>query len=221
PSPVHNLPALAREAEVWEDLDAERRRFLRTLTAYAMEVRYPERNLWGLTSGTLQDRLRSLKGAERTVRDLYCTVRTALRQAAAWGRLTSDPTVGLRVPKAERREPAVLTPEELGRLLDAVRRYRHHLVIRLAALFGLRLGEVLGLEWGDMDFAKGTLSVRRSVDCRRRKVKSEPETAASRRTLTMDPETLELLKAHQEAQKKVAPLRKEPTWCSGPRTGGP
>lgn len=43
PSPVHNLPALAREAEVWEGLDAQRRRFLRALTAYAIEARYPER----------------------------------------------------------------------------------------------------------------------------------------------------------------------------------
>ena len=43
PLPIHNLPQLAMEADVWECLSMEQRIFLRALTTYAIEARYPER----------------------------------------------------------------------------------------------------------------------------------------------------------------------------------
>jgi len=69
-----------------------------------------------------------------------------------------------------RQERRVLTPDELVRLLSAVREYKHGLVIRVLALTGMRLGEALGLAWQDVDFDQGTLTVRQSVDGRCREV---------------------------------------------------
>lgn len=43
PMPVHNLPTLAKDAGIWDMLPPEQRTFLRALTAYAIEARYPER----------------------------------------------------------------------------------------------------------------------------------------------------------------------------------
>lgn len=42
PIPIHNLPELAMNADVWDTLQAEQHIFLRALTAYAIEARYPE-----------------------------------------------------------------------------------------------------------------------------------------------------------------------------------
>lgn len=53
-----------------------------------------------------------------------------------------------------------MTPEELVRLLDAAKEYKYYLVIRLLALTGMRLGEVLGLRWQDVDLERGVLTVR-------------------------------------------------------------
>lgn len=43
PAPIHNLPALAMDAGVWDDMNMDQRMFLRALTTYAIEARYPER----------------------------------------------------------------------------------------------------------------------------------------------------------------------------------
>lgn len=43
PVPIHNLPELAMNAELWDTLRAEQHIFLRALTTYAIEARYPER----------------------------------------------------------------------------------------------------------------------------------------------------------------------------------
>jgi HEPN domain-containing protein len=43
PMPIHNLPQLAVDAGIWDLMQAEQRTFLRILTTYAIEARYPER----------------------------------------------------------------------------------------------------------------------------------------------------------------------------------
>jgi HEPN domain-containing protein len=43
PMPIHNLPQLAMAAGIWDVLQTEQRIYLRALTTYAIEARYPER----------------------------------------------------------------------------------------------------------------------------------------------------------------------------------
>ncbi|HIE13133.1 MAG TPA: site-specific integrase [Desulfotomaculum sp.] len=159
--------------------------------------------LYNLTGFDLQQGLRSLfKKNPVTVQKTLGTLKTALRQAVAWGRLHSDPTAGLKAPRVPRRERRVLTPEELARLLDVLRHFRHGLPVRLLALTGMRLGEVLGLKWDDVDLRAGTVTIRRSIDTKRRKFKvfDEPKTPASRRTLSLDAETVRMLEEHRRRQ---------------------
>lgn len=62
-------------------------------------------------------------------------------------------------PRIHRREQRVLTHEEIARLLDAcLPRYRP--LIATALYSGLRLSELLGLTWADVDFAAGVIRVR-------------------------------------------------------------
>lgn len=184
----------------------------RTWETYSWRVRRLKEALGrlpmhNLTAFALQEALAGLHGKAkpRTLRDMYSTLRTALRQAVAWGLLPSDPTPGLRTPKVPREEKKVLTAQELKKLLEAAKRYKHYLIIRLLALTGMRLGEALGLKWQDVDLEKGTLTVRRAADVRHRKLK-ETKTSSSERTLLLDAETVALLKAHRKAGGKVHSL---------------
>lgn len=167
--------------------------------------------LYNLTAGVLQEALAGLfEELPSSARKIAGTLRTALRQAAAWGYIPADPTVGLRTPRTPRRTRRVLSREEAARLLEALKGYRHGLAVRMLLLTGMRVGELLGLRWSDVDFTKGTVTVRRAADVRARKLKQEPKTPAAYRTLALDPETLRMLEEHRRAaaKAKVSPLRK-------------
>ena len=186
-----------------------------TLETYALHVRHltaavGEMPLYGLTGFDLKTRLkdyfreyvktRPLSPA--TIKGIYGTFRTALRQAKADGVIADDLAASLKAPRVPHKERRVLTPEELVRLLEAAKGYKHYLVIRLLALTGMRLGEVLGLRWQDVDLERGVLTVRQSVNVRRRKPNDRPKTEASVRQLALDQETVTLLAAHRREQEK-------------------
>ncbi len=101
------------------------------------------------------------------------------------------------------------------RLLAVVRDDRFEVAFGFLLLLGLRIGEALGLKWEDLDFERGTLSVRRSllrtggewkvVDGKRKQVGtklvfSPCKTDRSRRTLKMPGALVEALLRHRERQ---------------------
>jgi integrase len=107
------------------------------------------------------------------------------RNAAALARPPRVPTRALRVGHD------YLEPEQLRKLVDVARIHPLGPLVTLAALTGLRQGEVLGLTWGDVDLEAGTLTVRRSMartwnaagaDVR---ALAEPKTARSRRSIDL------------------------------------
>ena len=87
-----------------------------------------------------------------------------------------------------------------GRGQWRVERDRLEALYRVALALGLRLGEALGLSWEDVDFATGTLRVKRSLQRVDGKLMlKEPKTEKSRRALTM-PQTLAVaLRQHHSA----------------------
>ena len=79
---------------------------------------------------------------------------------------------------------------------------------------GLRHGEVLGLQWKDIDFERGTLSVTKQV----RYVKGElkiapPKTKASNRSIILPPPILEMLAEYKKTVDSIwlfpSPVKKE------------
>ncbi len=185
----------------------------RTYETYSWHVRRLQEVLsrapmYNLTAFGLQEALAGLQQnlKPKTLKGIYGTLRTAMRQAIAWGLFTTDPTAGLRTPRSPRQERKVLTQQELQAVLDAAKNYKYYLVIRLLALTGMRIGEVLGLKWQDIDFKKEMLTIKRSADGRKRKLNPQTKTASSERTMKLDPETVSLLTAHKKMQK-VIPLK--------------
>jgi integrase/recombinase XerC len=92
---------------------------------------------------------------------------SACRSFFAWqlrhGMLAADPSAGLRAPKAPRKLPQVLDPDEAARLVevpadDALGR-RDRALLELFYSSGLRLAELCALRWGDLDLAGGEVRV--------------------------------------------------------------
>jgi integrase len=96
-------------------------------------------------------------------------------------------------------EENILTPGELGRVIDAaVDPYR--VPIALAGYCGLRQAEVLGLQWADIDWHRGTAEIRRTM---RRGVFSKPKSKASRRTIELPRPLDELERWRQGARQCI------------------
>lgn len=81
----------------------------------------------------------------------------------------------------------VPTKDEISRILEASVDI-DRTIMEIAIFTGLRAGEICGLAWSDVDFNKGTLSVRRTIN-----VDSEirdPKSKAGKRTITVPNSTM-------------------------------
>ena len=99
---------------------------------------------------------KSLQRRLSACRSLY---RWLLKQ----GRIAADPCAGVRAPKAARALPQVLDVDEAVQLVelptDAPLGLRDRALLELFYSSGLRLSEVCGLRWRDLDFDQGLVSV--------------------------------------------------------------
>jgi integrase len=139
--------------------------------------------------------------APRTVHHCHAVLHRALEQAVRWGYVPRNVCDAVAPPSVPYRELEPPKPAQLGQLLDAAGD-------RLAALWTVaiysacRQGELLGLQWRDVDLDTGRLSVRRSLLSAQGGVPQygEPKTDKSRRTLTLPPEAIAALRAHRDRQ---------------------
>lgn len=129
---------------------------------------------------------------------------TMFADAVRWGVLAASPLAKIEPPRARPQQAASYDEAQVAALLAALdsEPLQYRTMVMLALATGLRRGELVGLEWGDVDFAAGTITVQRAV-CYvpgRGLFTKEPKTASSRRTLSVPPSVMALLKQHRAAQ---------------------
>lgn len=102
--------------------------------------------------------------AASTVRTRFNYVRGVFLAAVRDKVIGTAPTDGIRLPRVRRHDAAMTipTPEQVKIALDAADAY-FATFIAICAFAGLRLGETAGLQVGDVDFLRRTISVRRQV----------------------------------------------------------
>jgi integrase len=137
----------------------------------------------------------------RTVSHLRAILRAALNDAQRRGLVDRNAAALAEAPRVEKRLKAPMTAEEADRILRAVAGTEIEALVAVALQAGLRLGEVLGLAWHDVDFGSRTLRVRQALS-RRRGVSSlgPPKSADSRRVVVMTRPLAAILAMHQEGE---------------------
>jgi integrase len=150
----------------------------------------------------------------RTVQYVHATIRKALNDAVRWGLLVRNPAHHAAAPRPRRTELRTWTAGELRWFLEFVHGDRLYAAWQLAALTGMRRGEVLGLRWADLDLEAGWLSVRQTlVVVDNQPQVSEPKTARGRRRIALDANTVAALRSHHTAQTAER-LAAGPGWAN-------
>lgn len=99
----------------------------------------------------------------RTIRYAHVLMKGAMQQAVRWRLLLENPADGLKVPQQVRNEMRSLTIEQARALLKAAEGTKYGPVLAVALTTGMRPSEYLGLKWQDIDWARQTVSVVRSI----------------------------------------------------------
>lgn len=151
-----------------------------------------------------------------TVIRYHAIVHQSLKYAVNMDYLNSNPSDKVNKPKPEKHTAKIFAEPELKTLLTMVKGTNIETPVYLAAWFGMRRGEIIGLRWSSIDFDKGLLSVngvisdKSSKGTKTRNVYFVPrtKTESSMRTLSM-PSTavsyLKKLKAEQDKRRKKWP----------------
>jgi integrase len=112
----------------------------------------------------------------------------------------SNPIHLVRQGAKRSKTPCVLNPAEIKALADGLAT-RERTMVLLAASTGLRQSELFGFQWGDTNFAAGTMNVTRSIVCG---VVGPCKTESSQKPVPVHPLIVEALvkwKAHQRYRK--------------------
>jgi integrase len=104
-------------------------------------------------------------------------------------------------PRPTKPEITPLTAEQVKMLLAAARGDRLEALYVLAVTTGMRIGEMLGLKWSDVDLSAGTLQVRRTVAADG--TANAPKTASSRRTVRLSRLAIRALNKHPRSAEWV------------------
>ena len=144
-----------------------------------------------------------LKGyelADTMVRKVHMILHQALDVAVKERLIVRNPTVGTTIPKKAYVEKQVLGDSQLDKFMEAIKQEPYwNDFFYVEIMTGLRRGEICGLKWSDINFAEGTLCIKRSVG----RVKNgsitigETKTTAGTRNIILPPSVLTLLEQKQ------------------------
>lgn len=136
----------------------------------------------------------------KTRRNALAMLRRALSVAVRRGHLPANPAMLVDMPRVPRVHRRALTPEAAKAVLEAVKDDRYEAAYALA-LCGLRLGEVLGLAWEDVDLEVGTVDVRyQAVGSGKRATRAQLKTRGSEAPVAIPGFVVSRLVAHRAGQ---------------------
>ncbi|MEO8160220.1 MAG: tyrosine recombinase XerC [Arenimonas sp.] len=163
-----------RIARFLAHLKVEKRMSVNTLDAYARDLDALSAWMDGAGIASLQA-LRSedvrgfIAGEHRrglsptSLQRRLSALRSLFRNMLAHGELSASPAQGLRAPKAARKLPEVLDADEMTQLVevptDTPLGRRDRAMLELFYSSGLRLSELCGLRWRELDLAEGLVRV--------------------------------------------------------------
>jgi integrase len=137
------------------------------------------------------------KMSAKSVRNVYGTLHQILAVALNDGLISSNPCLGLKLPRMPEKRERVLEISEAIELLEHMRGTPVELPVYLAMVLGLRRGEISGLKWSDLDRQRRTLRIRRQRTgvTQRGVIEKDLKTRSSKRNLILPSSVIDFIDA--------------------------
>lgn len=148
--------------------------------------------------------------ARKTVIHHLSFISDVFSYAVKMDMLTYNPCRKVTVPKGEAKEKYIYTIEEITRIFELLDGEnvptKFRVFFKLAVYSGYRRGELLGLEWKDVDFENNIISVRRTSNYTAKKgvYTDTTKTRKSQRTLKFPQEIMDMLREYKAEQDEQA-----------------
>lgn len=147
-----------------------------------------------------------------TVLRYHANIYTALKYAVRHDLIIANPMEKVSRPKAQQFNGAFYSVDEVERLFDTVKGDPVEFPVLMAAFYGLRRSEIMGLRWQAVDFTSNTISIEHTVvqfrsDGKQKVVsKDRMKNKSSCRTMPLVPQFRELLLQMRERQRNCREL---------------
>lgn len=147
-----------------------------------------------------------------TVIHYHAVIHRALKYAVKIKTIQSNPAVNVERPRKEKFIGSFYDKKEINTLFDSIQGHPLEVAIKLAAFYGLRREEIIGLKWTAIDFENNTLTIQHTVtecnlDGKHIEVASDTaKTDSSLRTMPLVTNFRAMLLAKKEKQEHYRKL---------------
>lgn len=149
------------------------------------------------------------------VRRVHAVLQAALKQAVKERLIPYNPCENCRIPPKDKKEMTILPPEKIGRYLQEAEKYGVLPMFYLELSSGLHRGELLALQWEDLNVKERILTVNKQVTRMEGELDvTEPKTKNSVRKVALSQQAVDLLVQEHEQHPD------NPILFPSPRTGG-
>jgi len=145
----------------------------------------------------LYDELLDAGRSASTVRYAHSVLHAALTQAVAWRVLAVNPADAVKAPRARAQEIKPFTPAQVEQLMAGIAGDALEVLIVMALRTAMRLGELLGLRWADVDAATSLLNVQRELYRHGGAWLTDAPKSGKQRAIRVNADTVEMLRAYR------------------------
>lgn len=151
--------------------------------------------------------------SSKSINIIHGVINIMFNDAVKWDLIKENPLKKVDPPKIRQKKDNYYNVEEINKLFSKLDEEavdtKYRVVVYVAALCGLRAGEILGLEWKDIDFSEKIITIRRtSIYVDKKVITKEPKNQSSIRKVyfgeALERELLDH-KKHQEELSRVIP----------------
>ncbi|WP_258111605.1 site-specific integrase [Alicyclobacillus sp. SP_1] len=139
--------------------------------------------------------------SERTILHVHLILQNALDRAVRWNLIGRNPCKLVDAPRPKKVEMKVWSKEQLQKFIAVSSEDELHHVFLLLATTGMRIGEVLGLRWSDVDLVNCKVTVQQQLSfVKGGYVVQPPKTRSGNRTIPVPNQVIDVLKDVKKQQ---------------------